>query len=168
MIQVKTEGLLSPNVYHKAGVPQGSNLSPLLFLIYVNNMPNPSHRQTNKSQFADDAGQRAVSKNNDLAAEYLQRDLDKLAMWCAKWRIKLNQEKTKVIIFSKSKTAIRAKPALSLYGDLLSYYPHIKFLGITFEKRMTFIKRFEESLERCNQKFHRVRILVVAQLLHEA
>ena len=101
-----------------------------------------------------------MSKNIDLAAEYLQRDLDKLSRWCAKWRIKLNPEKTKVIIFSKSQTAIRAEPALSLYDDLLSYYLHIKFLGITFDNRMTFTKHFEEILERCNQKFHRLRILV--------
>ena len=124
-------------------------------------MPNPSHHQANKSQFADDAVQWAVSKNIDLAVEYLQRDLDKLARWYAKWRIKLNPEKkTKVIIFSKSQTAIRAEPALSLYGDLLSYYPHIKFLGITFDNRMTFTKHSEEILERWNQKFHRLRILV--------
>ena len=100
-----------------------------------------------------------MSKNIDLASEYLQRDLDKLARWCAKWRIKLNPEKTKVIIFSKSQIAIRAEPALSLYGDLLSYYPHIKFLGITFDNRMTFAKHFEEILERCKQKFHRLRIM---------
>ena len=79
VIQVKIEGFLSPNVYSTAGVPQGSNLSPLFFLIYVNGIPNPTHHQTNKLQFADDAGQWAVSKNIDLAAEYLQRDLDKLA-----------------------------------------------------------------------------------------
>ena len=123
-------------------------------------MPNPSHHQTNKSQFADDAVQWAVSKNIDSAAEYLQRNLDKLARWCAKWGVKLNPEKTKVIIFSKSRSAIRAEPALSLYGDLLSYYPHIKFLGITFDNRMTFTEHFEEILERCNNKFHRLRILV--------
>ena len=123
-------------------------------------MPNPTHQQTNKSQFADDASQWAVSKNIDLAAEYLQRDLDKLARWCAKWRIKLNPEKTKVIVFSKSRSAARAEPALSLYGDLFSYYPHMKFLGITFDNRMTFTKHFEEILERCNQKFHHLRILV--------
>ena len=127
-------------------------------------MLNPSHHQTNKSQSADDAGQWAVSKNIDLAAEYLQRDLDKLTRWFAKWRIKLNPEKAKVIKFSKSPTAIRAEPALSLYGDLLSYYPHIKYLGITFDNRMTFIKQFEEILERCNQKFYRLRILVNKQL----
>ena len=123
-------------------------------------MPNPTHHQTNKSQFADDAGQWAVSKNIDLAVEYLQSDLDKLARWCAKWRIKLNPEKTKVILFSKSRSAIRAEPALSLYGDVLSYYPHIKFLGITFDNRMNFTKHFEEILERCNNKFHHLRILV--------
>ena len=90
-----------------------------------------------------------MSKNINLAA-----NTEKLAGWCAKWRIKLNPEKTKVIIFSKSQTAIRAEPALSLYGDLLSYYPHIKFPGITIDNRMTFVKHFEEILVRCNQKFH--------------
>ena len=93
VIQVKIEGFLSSNVYPKAGVPQRSNISQLLILIYVKDMPNHSHHQT-KLQFADDAGQWAVSKNIDLAAEYLQRDLDKLARWCAKWRINLNPEKT--------------------------------------------------------------------------
>ena len=83
-------------------------------------------------------------KNINLAAEYLPRDLDKLARWCAKWRIILNPEQTEVIIFSMSQTAIRAEPALSLYGDLLSYYRHIKFLGITFDNRMTFVKHFKE------------------------
>ena len=98
--------------------------------------------------------QATVSKNIELAVEYLQRDLDKLARWRAKWRIKLNTEKTKVIIFSKSRFAIRAEPALSLYGDFLSYYPHIKFLGITSDNTMTFTKHFEDILERCKQRFH--------------
>ena len=73
---------------------------------------------------------------------------------------KTNSEKTKAIILSKSRSAIKAEAALSLYDDLLSYYPHIKFLGITFDNRMTFTKHFGEILECCNQKFHRLRILV--------
>ena len=73
---------------------------------------------------------------------------------------KTKSRKTKVIIFSKSRTAIRAEPALSLYSDLLSCYPHIKFLGITFDNRMTFTKHFEEILECCHHRFHCLRILV--------
>ena len=73
---------------------------------------------------------------------------------------KIKSRKNKVITFSKSQTAIRAEPSLSLYGDLVSYYPQIKFLGITFDNRMTFTKHFEEISERCNQKFYLLRILV--------
>ena len=130
ILQVKIKGFLSQKNYPKTGVPQGSNLCLLVFLSYVNDMPNPSHHQTNKSQFEDDAGQWAMSKNINLAVEYLQKDLDKLARRCAKWRIKLIPGKTKVIIFSRSQTAIRIEPTLSLYGDLLLYYSHIYFLGI--------------------------------------
>ena len=114
VIRVKTEGFLYPKVYPKAGVPQGSILSPLLFLICVNDLPNPIPYETNKLQFSDDASQWAVSKSIHLAAEYLQKDLDKLARWCVKWRIKLNPEKTKVVIFSRSKNARRIEPALPL------------------------------------------------------
>ena len=46
------------------------------------------------------------------------------------------------------------------YGDLLLYRLHLKFLGITFDNRMTFSKHFKEILERCNYKFYRLRILV--------
>ena len=98
-----------------------------------------------------------MSKNIDLSAEYLQRDLNKLARWCAN-KIK-SKEKAKVIIFSKFQTAVRTEYTLSLYGDLLSYYLQIKFLGITFDNRMNITKHFEEILECCNQKFHRLRIL---------
>ena len=70
-----------------------------------------------------------------------------------------NKKKTTKVIISRSwSSAIRAEPALSLY--LLSYYSHIKLLGITFDNGMTFTKHSEETLERCNHRFHCPRILV--------
>ena len=160
IIQVKVDGFLSSKIFPKAGVPQGSVLSPLLFLIYVNDIPDPKHHLNSKSQFADDTGLWARSKKASLAANGLQRDLNALAEWCAKWRIKLNPEKTKLIMFSRTLKETANKPALLLYGIQLSYFPHAKFLGITFDHKFTFKKHCEDILERCQQKCHRIRILV--------
>ena len=87
-------------------------------------------------------------------------DLRKLAKWCAKWRIKLNPEKTKVIIFSRSSLARNLEPILKLYSERLKIYPQVKFLGIIFDSISTFQKHFEEILERCNTRYHRIRLLV--------
>ena len=131
-------GFLSDKISPIAGVPQGSVLSPLLFLIYVNDLQKPHHRQNSKSQFADDTALWAAGKNVQFAAKLLRKDLRKLAKWCAKWRIKLNPEKTKVIIISWSSLAINSEPILKLYGERLKIYPKVKFLGITFDSKFTF------------------------------
>ena len=102
LIQVNVNNFFSNQINPKAGVPQGSVLSSLLFLIYVNDLPTPHHKQNSLSQFADDTVQWAFSLNIYIAAKLLHQDLLKLVMWCAKWRIKLDPDKTKVIILSRS------------------------------------------------------------------
>ena len=90
----------------------------------------------------------------------MHKDLRKLEKCCAKWRVKLNPEKTKVIIFSRSPLARKSEPVLKLYGERLKIYPQVKFLGITFDSKLTFQKHFEEILGRCNTRYHRVRLIV--------
>ena len=159
LIQVNVNNFFSNQINPKAGVPQGSVLSPLLFLIYVNDLPAPHHNQNSLSQFADDTAQWDFSLNVRFAAKLLQQDLLKLAMWCAKWRIKLNPEKTKVIIFSRSILARKTELNLKLYGETLKIYPQVKFLGITFDSQLKFKKHFEDILDRCNTRYHRLRLL---------
>ena len=144
VIQLNVNGFLSDKISPVAGVQQGSVLSPLLFLIYVNDLPKAHHRQNSKSQFADDTALWAASKNVQFASKLLRKDLRKLATWCAKWRIKLNHEKTKVIIFSRSSLARNSEPILKLHGERLKIYPQVKFLGITFDSKFTFQKHFKE------------------------
>ena len=102
----------------------------------------------------------AFSLNIHIAAKFLQQDLLKLAMWCAKWRIKLNPTKTKVIIFSRSILARKTEINLELYVETLKIYPQVKFLGITFDSQLKFKKHFEEILDCCNTRYHRLRLLV--------
>ena len=79
----------------------------------------------------------AASKNVQFAAKLLRKDLQKLAKWCAKWTIKLNPAKTKVVIFSRSPLARKSEPVLKLYGERLKIYPQVKFLGIDFDSKLT-------------------------------
>ena len=74
-------------------------------------------------------------------------------MWCAKWRIKFNPIKTKVIIFSRSRLARKTELNLKLYGETLKIYPQVKFLGITFDSQLMFQKHFD-ILDNCNTRYH--------------
>ena len=80
-------------------------------------------------------------------------------MWCANWRIKLNPQKTKVIIFSRSMLARKAELNLKIYGETLKIYSQVKFLGIIFDSTLTFQPHFEDILERCNNRYYRLRLL---------
>ena len=109
LMQVNVNNFLSNQINPKAGVPQDSVVNPLLSLIHVNDLPTLHHKQNSLSQFADDIAQWAFSLNIHIAAKLLQQDLLKLAMWCAKWRIKLNPKKMKVVVFSRSILARKNK-----------------------------------------------------------
>ena len=81
-----------------AGVPQGSILGPLLFLIYMNNINEGIDSEM--KLFADDTTLlRSLINNQDL--RILNNDLDKLNGWSRQWRVNFNPNKTKFMIFSK-------------------------------------------------------------------
>ena len=79
VIQVNVNGFLYDKISAIAWVPQGSIPSPLHFLIFVNNLPKPHHRQNSKSLFADDTALWADSKNVQFTAKLLRKELRKLA-----------------------------------------------------------------------------------------
>ena len=126
------------------GVPQGSPLSPILFLPYVADIPETSDGII-ISQFADDISVFSCSKFYKLNEIRLQRYLSALFIWCTKWRIKLNPTKTKIVHFHKTKKILNTK--LKLGNESLKVYPYVTFLGITLDHGLSFSKHVEEKIE---------------------
>ena len=82
-----------------SGVPQGSVLGPLLFVIYINDLPDKIVNVT--KLFADDS--KIISSiKGEMDFNKLQNDLYSVGEWCRTWGMRLNVEKCKVMHFGKS------------------------------------------------------------------
>ena len=149
-ISVSINNEKSDSVQLKAGTPQGSVLSPLLFLIYVNDVPvNPLNNNTKISQFADDLGIWTFGKNEKYLEIRISKALSELEAWCSKWRIKLNANKTQLIVFKKRKKTRPLK--LKLFGVDLVESDEAKLLGVTLTKSPDFKRHIEENAKKVGE-----------------
>ena len=81
-----------------AGVPQGSTLSPLLFNIYISDIPIMHNCE--QYLYADDFALSSTAKNPKTIIKNLDIGLKKYARYCKKWKLKLNETKTEAIFFT--------------------------------------------------------------------
>lgn len=93
-MRVVVNGSFSAWAVVLSGVPQGSVLGPLLFLLFVNELPD--WIKNNICMFADDT-KIWTRLTNPTDAESLQKDLDSLSTWSARWQLKFNPEKCKLM-----------------------------------------------------------------------
>ena len=99
----------------KGGVPQGSVLGPLLFLIFINDIADNS--QSLSRLFADDTSLSYSSNNIHDIETVLNADLATIFEWSKKWLVNFNPKKTECVLFSPSK--LNDKPNLYLMVQLL-------------------------------------------------
>ena len=92
--QVLVEGVLSSSSTVKSGVPQGSVLGPLLFLLYINDLPDCV--LSSVKIFADDSKLFGPVETLE-AREHLQHDLQEVGNWSLQWQLPFNLDKCKVL-----------------------------------------------------------------------
>lgn len=137
----------------EAGVPQGAVLSPLLFNIYINDIPK-ANRDIKISQFADDIVIWTSHKNPDLAGTNLQNYLDQLSNWCNKWRITLNPAKSTLLYISHQQNT---RPNMHINGTQIDYSTSTNFLGLTINNTLTWHNHIDKIKQRCNARLNLLR-----------
>ena len=129
---VKLNGSKSSLLEIEFGVPQGSILGPLLFLIFINDLPNATNLYI--KLFADDTFLCAQNgKFTDLENE-VNTELEKVSIWLASNKLTLNSDKSKFMLVSKK----RDTPNMSIIinGAALKSCDFYKYLGVVFDKNL--------------------------------
>jgi hypothetical protein len=153
--QVKIANSLSDVHHLQNGTPQGSIISPLLFLVMINDFPN--NPATNLSLFADDSAIYKASTNLKFLEKSLQKHLSEIENWCNRWGFKISTSKTTVVLFTKQKAL--QKIDLSIHGQKMKLSSSVKFLGIIFDKNLTWKEHFQYISKRTSKRLNLLKCL---------
>lgn len=118
------------------GIPQGSVLGPLLFLLYINDLPNATKNMT-PILFADDTSLFINHKSIKHAIEIANRELQNLYTWLTANKLTLNTLKSHFMIFHRARIK-ESFPILLLNNTPLLQVKYTKFLGVVLDDKLTF------------------------------
>jgi len=117
----------------QAGVAQGGLISPVLFSLYVNNMPSPSHH-VELALYVDDMAIIATSRKPTLLVSYLESYLNNLQQWLSEWRIVINVSTSTAKIFTCAGWRfIQPRPG-TLFREPIQWVDTTHYLGVTLDK----------------------------------
>ena len=138
-VKVRILGHTSWEIAIDYGVPPGSHISPLLFLLYLSKLPKLVPN-THRSLFADDFMFYAESSivDSHLIQSNFQTSLDKLTVFNSDHRIILSCTKSVRMLFERRKCKKRKPQDVSYNGQVIPASTSVKFLGITFDSALTF------------------------------
>lgn len=152
---VKYEGAISPTLQIRSGVPQGSILGPVLYLIYTSDLP--THPNSTIATYADDVAVLSTHENAETASEYLQLLLNQLEGWYRKWRLKINETKSVHVTFTNKRSLC---PPVKINNKQIPISTEAKYLGIHLDQRLNWRKHIQAKKQQINLKIRSMYWLI--------
>ncbi|GBP96727.1 Probable RNA-directed DNA polymerase from transposon BS [Eumeta japonica] len=152
---VKEGEFVSLPEYIASGVPQGSILGPLLYLIYTSDMPVGSNIHT--STFADDTACLSTHKIPQEATRHLQEYIVQFEQWLKLWRIKVNEQKCVHVTFTLRRETC---PPIRINNQVVPQHSRVKYLGIHLDQRLTWKFHIEAKLTQMKLKLAQLHWLI--------
>ena len=150
--RVLVNGVSSSAIPMRSGVPQGTMLGPLMFLLYINDIGENMKAQI--GLFADDAVLYGVIKNvHD--AESLQQDLNTLVHWAVTWQMSFNAKKCTILRISCSKSPIKYQ--YIIHGEPLEAVEHHKYLGVDLSSDLNWNNHIAGIIGKANRSLGFIR-----------
>lgn len=135
----------------KAGVPQGSVLGPVLYLLYTCDIPELKNNTI--ATFADDTAIMAVGNTYAEAAEKVQEAVNKIHGWTQQWRIKLNETKSVHINFTNKKEEYHP---IFINNKLIPYENTAKYLGMTLDAKLRWKAHVKKKKDELDLRYKRM------------
>lgn len=119
-----------------------------LYSLYTNDIPNK--HPTNVALYADDTCIYVTHKRHDRITLHPQNAIDVLEDWLIKWKIKTNPNKTQAILYTQKRHPPNGN--VTHYGEEIEWQDDVKYLGVTLDKRLTWSKHVENSVQKAKSK----------------
>ena len=155
------EGKRSNPAQVTSGVPQGTVLGPLLFLLYVNDLHN--NLKSSIRLFADDALLYGIA-SSDVDGDQLQEDLKKLEVWQSKWQMSFNPAKCKTICLFSNKVTSQRKYVFCEVE--LEQVVSISYLGVILNNKLKWSNHVSSISGKANKVLGLIRRNLLNCLKH--
>ena len=141
----------------KVGVPQGSVISPCLFTIMINDLFHNCAMGVKYSIYADDCAFWIGGYKIPECIQALQQTLDSIDTWSQEWGLQLSLPKTKAMIFTRRRKL--PDTPLLLNQSAIEYVTSYKFLGVIFDRGLTWKTHILSLREKCRKDLRLLSII---------